>query len=188
MVNKQKSYQNISCFLYTYQDVYLIFVFLIFLMSFLILYILYPDSNFKEDFMDFEEILPTTNILVETKILKVSWMRHKINPILLYNNQAQKIEDENATKYIYLVNREGDKSHRKLFSEDWFHQSKNELTVFSIFKKNQNHWQFITECKFTKNCIVTMNPNYLEDGGIDLFHALVFKVRNFKHDEVKILV
>ena len=29
-----------------------------------------------------------------------------------------------------------------------------------------------------------MNPNYLEDGGIDLFHALVFKVRNFKHDEV----
>ena len=30
-----------------------------------------------------------------------------------------------------------------------------------------------------------MNPNYLGDGGIDLFHALVFKVRNFKHDEVQ---
>lgn len=29
-----------------------------------------------------------------------------------------------------------------------------------------------------------MNPNYLGYGGIDLFHALVFKVRNFKHDEV----
>ena len=96
---------------------------------------MYPDSNFKEDFMDFEEILPTTKISVETKILKVSRMRHKINPIIIYNNQAQKIEDENATKYIYLVNREGDRSRRKLFSEDWFHQSKNKLTVFSIFKK-----------------------------------------------------
>ena len=125
MVNKHKSYQNISCFLYTYQDVYLIFVFLICLMSFLILYILYPDSNFKEDFIEnFEEILPTTNISVKTKIQKVSSMRHKINPILIYNNQAQKIEDENATKYIYLVNRDGVKSHRKLFSEDWFYQSK----------------------------------------------------------------
>ena len=51
---------------------------------------MYPDSNFKEDFMDFEEILPTTKISVETKILKVSRMRHKINPTLIYNNQAQK--------------------------------------------------------------------------------------------------
>ena len=86
---------------------------------------MYPDSNFKEDFIEnFEEILPTTNISVKTKIQKVSSMRHKINPILIYNNQAQKIEDENATKYIYLVNRDGVKSHRKLFSEDWFYQSK----------------------------------------------------------------
>ena len=135
MVNKHKSYQNISCFLYSYQDVYMILVFLICLMSFLILYILYPDSNFKEDFIEnFEEILPTTNISVETKIQKVSSIRHKIGPILIYNNKhAQKIEDENATKYIYLVNREGDKSRRKLFSEDWFHQSKNNDPKFAIF-------------------------------------------------------
>ena len=95
---------------------------------------MYPDSNFKEDFIEnFEEILPTTNISVETKILKVSRKRHKINPILIYNNQAQKIEDENATKYIYLVNREGDKSHSKLFSEDWFHLSKNQNPNNQLF-------------------------------------------------------
>ena len=138
MEKKQKFYQNISCFFYTNEDVYLIFFFLICLMSFLILYILYPDSNFKEDVMEsFEEILPTNNISIETKIddskIEKHSMKHKSNPIILYYKEAQKVEDENATKYIYLVNREGDKSHSKLFSEDWFHLSKNQNPNNQLF-------------------------------------------------------
>ena len=133
MVKKRKFYQNISCFFYSHEELYLIFFFLICLMSFLILYILYPDSNFKEDVMEtFEEILPT-NISMQTKIedsqIQTDSVKHKIKPILFHNHQAQKIEDENVTKYIYLVNIEGDKSHRKLFSEDWFHHSKNQNPI-----------------------------------------------------------
>ena len=59
------------------------------------------------------------------------------------------------------------------------------MLVYQIGKSTYTyvHIAYISECKIQNECIVTTDRDYLGNGNVDQFDALVIQIRFFLHDK-----